>query len=84
MKEKTVLESNQNVTLFSEILDDVSSHLMRRGICWLVISTQFKVRITWGCSSVHNMDDLHICEGIINAKRNLQVLEQPKGAFFLF
>ncbi|KAL7868504.1 hypothetical protein SRHO_G00098880, partial [Serrasalmus rhombeus] len=30
----------------------------------------------WGCVSAHGVDNLHICEGTINAERYIQVLEQ--------
>lgn len=32
--------------------------------------------MVWGCVSANGMDNLHICEGNINAKRYKQVLEQ--------
>uniref|UniRef100_A0AAR2K5U3 Tc1-like transposase DDE domain-containing protein n=1 Tax=Pygocentrus nattereri TaxID=42514 RepID=A0AAR2K5U3_PYGNA len=32
--------------------------------------------MVWGCVSAHGMSNMHICEGTINAKRYIQVLEQ--------
>ncbi|KAI5086023.1 hypothetical protein C0J45_23513, partial [Silurus meridionalis] len=32
--------------------------------------------MVWGCMSVCGMGSLHICKGIINAERYIQVLEQ--------
>uniref|UniRef100_A0AAR2KV54 Tc1-like transposase DDE domain-containing protein n=1 Tax=Pygocentrus nattereri TaxID=42514 RepID=A0AAR2KV54_PYGNA len=32
--------------------------------------------MVWGCVSAHDMGNLHICEGTINAERYIQVLEQ--------
>ena len=32
--------------------------------------------MVWGCISAHGMGDLHICEGTINAKAQVGILER--------